>query len=226
LIIVLSPLELSLTEADRLAQHVNGLRQNAGGDSMGVRSGAVEGSLAGKLLVAMPGIGDPRFDQAVILMCMHTSETAMGLIINKPRAELTLGDVLGHLGIEAEPTLASRQVLAGGPVKQDRGYVLHSQDFSAEDATQTVAPGVNLTATRDVLMAMATDHPPERFVLALGHSNWGAGQLESELAGNAWLVAEPDQAIIFGEAHEGKWTSAIRLLGIEPSQIMGDSGRA
>jgi putative transcriptional regulator len=187
---------------------------------------AVEGSLAGKLLVAMPGIGDPRFDQAVILMCLHTSETAMGLIINKPRAELTLGDVLGHLGIEASGELAGRNVLAGGPVKQDRGYVLHSQDFCAEEATQTVAPGINLTATRDVLMAMATDHPPERFVLALGHSNWSAGQLESELAHNAWLVAEPDQAIIFGDEHEDKWTSAIRQLGIEPSQIIGDAGRA
>ena len=126
----------------------------------------MEGSLAGKLLVAMPGIGDPRFDQAVILMCLHTSETAMGLIVNKPRAELTLGDVLGHLGIEAEPTLAARSVLAGGPVKQDRGYVLHSQDFSAEDATQAVAPGVNLTATRDVL-ARNAGHPGH--VFNLGH---------------------------------------------------------
>lgn len=183
-------------------------------------------TLAGKLLVAMPGIGDPRFDQAVILMCVHTSEAAMGLIVNKPRAEITLGDVLGHLGINAEAPLAGRPVLSGGPVKQDRGYVLHSPDFSASEATQSVAPGINLTATRDVLMAMVAEHPPERFVLALGHSDWGAGQLETELAQNAWLVAEPDNAIIFGDGYETKWGSAIRQLGLEPSQIMGAAGRA
>jgi putative transcriptional regulator len=187
---------------------------------------SMEGSLAGKLLVAMPGIGDPRFDQAVILMCLHTADAAMGLIVNKPRAEITLGDVLGHLGIEASEDLAGRSVMAGGPVKQDRGYVLHSQDFSSGEATQPVAPGISLTATREVLLAMAADHPPERFVLALGHSDWGAGQLETELAHNAWLVAEPDQAIIFGDAHGGKWGSAIRQLGFEPSQLVGDLGRA
>jgi putative transcriptional regulator len=186
----------------------------------------MQGSLAGKLLVAMPGIGDPRFDQAVILMCVHTSDAAMGLVVNKPRSEITLGDVLGHLGIEASKTVAGRAVLAGGPVKQDRGYVLHSEDFSTQDATQSVAPGIRLTATRDVLVAMATDHPPEKFVLALGHSNWAAGQLESELQQNAWLVAEPEQAIVFGEAHDAKWSLAIRQLGIEPSQIMGETGRA
>jgi putative transcriptional regulator len=150
----------------------------------------------------------------------------MGLIVNKPRMEITLGDVLGHLGISADEPLAARQVMSGGPVKQDRGYVLHTPDFTATEGTQTVTANVNLTATRDVLMALVADNPPERFVLALGHSDWGAGQLESELVQNAWLVAEPDDAIIFGEAHDDKWTAAIRQLGVEPSQIMGDAGRA
>jgi putative transcriptional regulator len=203
------------------------LRAGAGGRSMGCKeTRRVEGSLAGKLLVAMPGIGDPRFDQAVILMCVHTQQAAMGLIVNKPRMEITLGDVLGHLGISADEPLAARQVMSGGPVKQDRGYVLHTPDFTATEGTQTVTANVNLTATRDVLMALVADNPPERFVLALGHSDWGAGQLESELVQNAWLVAEPDDAIIFGEAHDDKWTAAIRQLGVEPSQIMGDAGRA
>ncbi|MGE3304248.1 MAG: YqgE/AlgH family protein [Hyphomonadaceae bacterium] len=186
----------------------------------------MEGSLAGKLLVAMPGISDPRFQQAVILMCQHSADAAMGLILNKPRAELTLGDVLSHLGLQAPPGVAARGVLAGGPVHEDRGYVLHSEDFSSPDATLPVIPGIGLTATRDVLAAMAAENPPERFVLALGHSGWGAGQLESELQHNAWLVAEPDQSIIFGETHEAKWSSAIRQLGLEPSQLMGESGRA
>jgi len=185
-----------------------------------------DGFLTGKLLIAMPGMADPRFEKSVIFVCSHSADGALGLIVNKPLEGLPFRDLMTQMDIPVSESTPRVPVMFGGPVETDRGYVLHSEDFSAEDATQTVAPGINLTATRDVLMAMATDHPPERFVLALGHSNWGAGQLESELAGNAWLVAEPDQAIIFGDAHEGKWTSAIRLLGIEPSQIMGDSGRA
>ena len=187
-------------------------------------------SFAGKLLVAMPGIGDPRFDKAVIFMCTHTEEAAMGLIVNKPREELKLGDVLGHLGIEARDGLAPRLVLDGGPVRPDRGFVLHSQDFAADDATQAVAPGISLTATREILEAVGRPgaDAPRRFVLALGCSGWGAGQLESELAKNAWLVIDcaEEDAIVFDEPHEGKWAQAIRRLGFDPSQLHGEMGRA
>ncbi|MGE0046473.1 MAG: YqgE/AlgH family protein, partial [Hyphomonadaceae bacterium] len=164
----------------------------------------MENSLAGKLLIAMPGIGDPRFEQAVIMMCVHDEEQAMGLVVNKPREELQLGDVLDHLGIEAGGALAPRFVLDGGPVRPDRGYVLHSEDYTADAATQDVAPGIKLTATREVLEAMASEKAPNRFVLALGCSGWGAGQLENEMRQNAWLVVEPaaDDAIIFGPDHE------------------------
>src|SRR5262249_32643327 len=148
--------------------------------------------LAGKLLVAMPRIGDPRFDRTVIMMCSHTEEHAMGLVINKPKEELTLGDVLDHLGISAAPEVAPIQVLDGGPVRPDRGFVLHSADFVASDSTTDVCPGIRLTATRDILEAVAGEKAPQRFVLALGCSGWGAGQLEDELKQNAWLVVDAD----------------------------------
>jgi putative transcriptional regulator len=117
-------------------------------------------------------------------------------------------------------------VLDGGPVRPDRGYVLHSEDFAAGEVTQIVGPGLRLTATRDVLEAVAKEQAPKRFVLALGCAGWGAGQLEDELRHNAWLVADADDAIIFGEEHNDKWTRAIQSLGLEPSQLMGDVGRA
>ncbi len=183
-------------------------------------------TLAGKLLVAMPGIGDPRFDRTVIIMCAHDDEHAMGIVLNKPREEITLSDVLDHLGLDLEPQVGDRLVLDGGPVRPDRGYVLHSEDFAAADVTQVVGPGLRLTATRDVLEAVAKENAPARFVLALGCAGWGAGQLEDELRHNAWLVVDADDAIIFDDEHGDKWTRAIKSLGLDPSQLMGDIGSA
>jgi putative transcriptional regulator len=183
-------------------------------------------TLAGKLLVAMPGIGDPRFDRTVIIMCAHDAEHAMGIVLNKPRDEITLSDVLDHLGLAPEPEIGDRLVLDGGPVRPDRGYVLHSEDFAAGDVTQVVGPGLRLTATRDVLEAVAGVHAPERFVLALGCAGWGAGQLEDELKHNAWLVVDANDAIIFDNEHKDKWSRAIQTLGLDPSQLTGDVGSA
>ncbi len=187
----------------------------------------MDDSLAGKLIVAMPGMGDPRFEHAVIMMCLHSPEGAMGLIVNKPRLALTLGEVLGHLGIKPRAELAPRIVMDGGPVKPDRGYVLHSEDFAAQGpATHDVAPGIRLTETREVLESLAGDSAPEQFVLALGSAGWGAGQLEDELRRNAWFVAEPEDAIIYGPAHEAKWNLAIAQLGFDPAQLTGSAGQA
>ncbi len=181
-------------------------------------------SLAGKLLVAMPSIGDPRFANAVILMCFHDEDHAMGVMINRPKEELTLSDVMEHLGLETDTEIALRTVLDGGPVGPDRGYVLHSDDFTAGEATQDVAPGIRLTSTRDVLEAMSSEAAPQHFVLALGCAGWGAGQLEDELKHNAWLVVDPDEAIIFDDGHRDKWQRAIRALGIDLSQLGGGEG--
>lgn len=176
-------------------------------------------TLVGKLLVAMPGMNDPRFDRTVIVMCAHDAEHAMGVVVNKPRDEITLSDVLGHLGLEPEANVADRIVLDGGPVRPDRGYVLHSEDFAAGEATQDVGPGLRLTATRDVLEAVAKAGAPSQFVLALGCAGWSAGQLENELKQNAWLVVDPDNAIVFDEDHAEKWSRAIQSLGFDPSLI-------
>ncbi len=183
-------------------------------------------TLAGKLLVAMPGIGDPRFDRTVIVMCAHDAEHAMGVVINRPKDEVTLSDVLEHLGLEPDGGAVERSVLDGGPVRPDRGYVIHSDDFAAGEATQDVAPGIRLTATRDVLEAVAGENAPHNFVLALGCAGWGAGQLEEELKHNAWLVVDFDNAIVFDEGHSDKWERAIKTLGFDPAQLMGDAGHA
>lgn len=182
--------------------------------------------LAGKLLVAMPGIGDPRFDKTVIVMCAHDAEQAMGVVVNKPKGDLTLSKVLSRLGLAAGEDISARPVLDGGPVRPDRGYVLHSDDFAAGAATQSVAPGIRLTATRDVLEAVAKDKAPTNFVLALGCAGWSAGQLEDELKQNVWLVVDFDNAIVFDEALADKWDRAIRALGFDPSQLSETAGRA
>lgn len=187
----------------------------------------METSLTGKLLIAMPGIGDSRFERAVIFMCQHSHDAAMGLIVNKIKPEIRLGDVLEHLGIEVDEDTANRAVMDGGPVKQDRGYVLHSEEFEAKDATQSIVAGVRLTATRDVLEAMASPATsPRRFMLALGHSSWGPGQLENEILRNAWLVADLDRAILFDDEQDSKWDRAVRHIGVEPWMITSEGGRA
>lgn len=183
-------------------------------------------TLAGKLLVAMPRMSDPRFARAVVMMCAHDREHAMGVVINKPKADITLSDVLGHLGLDTESQAGDRVVLDGGPVRPDRGYVLHSPEFTAGEATQSVTAAISLTATRDVLEAVAGENTPHRFVLALGCSGWGAGQLENELKQNAWLVVDADAAIVFDDEHSDKWERAIKSLGFEPAQLMGDMGSA
>jgi len=183
-------------------------------------------TLAGKLLVAMPGIGDPRFSRSVIMMCSHDDQHAMGVVINKPKQEVTLSEVLGHLGLQAGDTVGARAVMDGGPVRPDRGYVLHSADYAAGEGTQNVAPGIRLTATREVLEAVAKTDAPKEFVLALGCSGWGAGQLENELKENAWLVVDADNAIVFDADHARKWERAIRSLGFDPSQLSSAQGSA
>lgn len=174
----------------------------------------------------MPGIGDPRFERSVILMCAHDTQHAMGVIVNKPKDELTVGDVLEHLGIPLAGEAPLHMVLDGGPMRKERGFVVHSQEFDAGEATQLVGPGLSLTTSRDVLEAMAGPNAPERYTLALGCSSWGAGQLEEELRGNAWLVVECDDMIVFDEDHSHKWERAIRQLGVDPAHLSGATGNA
>ena len=186
--------------------------------------------LTGRMLVAMPGIGDPRFERAVILLCAHNAEHAMGLTVNRPVEGLSVGSVLKRLkvgGASSSITLPDDLVLMGGPVERDRGFVLHTDDYAAPESTLQVGDGVALTATREVLEAMAGHNSrPRRSLLALGYAGWGAGQLEQELLGSTWLTCDADESLIFGDDHAAKWTRALAKIGVSPERLSSLTGRA
>ena len=193
-------------------------------------SGATENtgdlSLKGKLLVAMPSIGDDRFSRSVILVCAHEPDYAMGIVLNNPVPHVTVPDILEQLEVKTEIEVPNERVLDGGPVGNDRGFVLHSSDYHSEGSTLSVSEDCSLTATRDVLVALASSHPPERSTLALGYSGWGAGQLEYELRENAWLVGPATHDIVYGLDHEEKWDRAIELMGVDAGKLQHHPGRA
>ena len=183
-------------------------------------------SLTGRLLIAMPSIGDTRFKRSVILVCAHSEDYAMGLVLNKPMEGLSLPDLLDQLDIEQTIAVPDRFVLDGGPVGNDRGFVLHSGDYQCDGATMDVTEDVCLTATRDVLHAIASGPAPRTSILALGYSGWGPGQLEMELQENAWLIGQPDNMILFGDDHEAKWDRALDLIGVSSGRLQSAPGRA
>ncbi|MBI1235863.1 YqgE/AlgH family protein [Hyphobacterium indicum] len=185
-----------------------------------------EGYLTGKLLIASPAIGDPRFDRALIYVCDHDEDHAMGIAINNPVEDLRLPALFGQLGIESDIILPDRAVLNGGPVDGDRGFVLHTPDFAHDSATMRVSGNICLTATREVLDAMASDHPPRQAVLALGYAGWGPGQLEDELQASAWLVADPEEGLIFDDRFDDKWERALQQIGVDPARLSAISGHA
>ncbi len=186
----------------------------------------MEGSLAGKLLIASPAIEDARFSRAVILVCTHNNDHAMGIVLNKASEDENLPDLLDQLGVDGHDAPEDAHILIGGPVSRERGFVLHSEDYDSEGATLNVFEGVCLTATRDVLHAMTSDSPPERFVLALGYSGWGAGQLEQELMENVWLVGEPDVALVYDPSLDTKWSRALARIGVSPDRLQISGGTA
>jgi putative transcriptional regulator len=184
------------------------------------------GFLSGQLLIAMPGIGDPRFERSLILICAHDAEHAMGIAVNRPVEGLTLPDLLERLEIKVTAALADEPVLFGGPVEVERGFVLHTDDYHAQYSVD-VDGGLALTTTREVLEAMGSHNEhPRRAVLALGYAGWGAGQLEQEIRNNVWLTVEPDEDLIFDGDHEHKWSRALEKLGIDPKFLTAEAGRA
>jgi putative transcriptional regulator len=183
-------------------------------------------SLVGRLLVAMPGMGDPRFERAVIYMCAHSAEGAMGLIVNKPTPEVSFNDLLKQLEIDRAPDARDIRVYYGGPVEGARGFVLHSSDYRSEGATLPVDREIGLTATLDVLEELAQGRGPSASLLALGYSGWGPGQLEGEIGQNGWLTCAARPELVFGRANEHKWSAALKSLGIDPLLLSGEAGRA
>jgi len=189
--------------------------------------------LDGQLLVAMPGMMDERFARAVIFICAHSSEGAMGIILNRPAANVTMPDLLVQLEIVPEmerirlpQKVGNMQVLMGGPVETSRGFVLHSPDFHLAQSTLPIDDGICLTATIDILRAIAAGRGPENAVLALGYAGWGAGQLEMELQANGWLNTPADAEIVFNTAADVRYEMALRRIGIEPAMLSMEAGHA
>jgi len=182
--------------------------------------------LAGQILIAMPGMTDPRFDHSVILICAHSDDGAMGLIVNKPLDKMSFSSLLDQLSIPRAPTGRDIRVHLGGPVERGRGFVLHSADWQAGKATLAVPGGFGMTATLDILEALAHGGGPDSALLALGYSGWGPGQLESEIARNDWLTAPAPGGLVFGADDRAKWTAALRSMGIDPLTLSATSGRA
>ena len=182
--------------------------------------------LAGQILIAMPGMADPRFDRSVILVCAHSPEGSMGLIVNKPMDNLGFSGLLQHLKIPFGPQGCDIRVHFGGPVARGRGFVLHSAGWRAARTPMAVPGGYEMTATMDVLEALAKGSGPDRALLALGYSGWGPGQLEGEIARNDWLTSEAPEGLVFGADDRTKWSAALRGMGIDPLSLSAAAGRA
>jgi len=191
-----------------------------------------EGYLEGQLLVAMPVMTDRRFARSVIYMCAHSAEGAMGLIVNQRAPHIGFRELLKQLKIapsNGDDILVKRadmDVHVGGPVETGRGFVLHSSDYYAADSTLAIDEGVSLTATIDILKAIAVGKGPDKAILALGYAGWRAGQLESEIAANGWLHCPADLDLLFDRNLEQKYERAMSKIGIDPSHLVSEAGHA
>ncbi len=182
--------------------------------------------LTGQLLIASPGMEDPRFAGSIVYICVHGDDGAMGLIVNKPTPQVRFVDLLEQLDVVAKGDLPDVRVHFGGPVETSRGFVLHSADVDLGDATLRVDDEFAMTASIEMLDRIAGGQGPRSSLLALGYSGWDAGQLEGEIAQNGWLTAPASPDLVFGRAHEFKWGGALKSIGIEPSMLSGEAGRA
>lgn len=182
--------------------------------------------LTGKLLIAMPGMGDPRFEHSVVFLCSHGDDGAMGLVVNKPSADVRLGDLLKQLDIAVPDTGANQPVHFGGPVEGARGFVLHSSDYTSSLKTLEVPDGFALTATLDILEDIAVGKGPSRVLMALGYAGWGPMQLESEISANGWLTTDADPDLVFSSDDSGKWRASLKTLGVDPTALSATAGHA
>jgi putative transcriptional regulator len=182
-------------------------------------------SLTGQILIAMPTMGDPRFAQSVIYLCAHSEEGAMGIVVNRPLAAPSFEDLLRQLKVDPVPPARTIQLCSGGPVDNARGFVLHTADWT-DSASLRVDETLALTASLDILKAIATGGGPRQGMLALGYAGWGPGQLDSEIQQNAWLSAGPDLGVLFDTDHETKWRRALASLRVDPALLSGTAGHA
>jgi putative transcriptional regulator len=202
----------------------------SGDDSAG---DSKRGYLDGQLLIAMPVMGDPRFERSVIYLCAHSSEGAMGIMVNRPAGSIDFPELLMQLNIinksdhiKLPENAESMKVLSGGPVDTGRGFVLHSSDFYIAKATLKIADGICLTATVDILKAIARGEGPKHAILALGYAGWAPGQLENEIQENGWLHCDADVELVFGDELDDKYSRALRKIGIDPGMLSNEAGHA
>ena len=181
--------------------------------------------LDGQILIAMPGMEDPRFQRSLVYLCAHSEDGAMGLIVNKTADDLVWKDLFGKLGIPIGSYNAPKPVHYGGPVETGRGFVLHSSDYHSDDATMKVDEATSMTATIDILQAMAMGRGPDKAIVALGYAGWAPGQLEGELQMNGWLLCTPDEDLLFGDEDEAKWDRALAKIGVDP-RLLSTGGHA
>lgn len=213
-----------------------GLPGRAAREKSGVGSNAQASEseyLDGQMLIAMPVMEDERFQRSVIYMCAHSSEGAMGIIVNRPAGSVDFSGLLQQLKVIAKGEritlpegIEAMKVLRGGPVQTGRGFVLHSSDFFIKDSTLTIDDDISLTATLDILKAIATGGGPKRAVLALGYAGWGPGQLENELQHNGWLHCPADPDLVFGKDVDAKYERALKKIGIDLAMLSTEAGHA
>jgi len=196
-------------------------------------SGPKRGYLDGQMLIAMPSMRDARFSRTLIYMCAHSFEGAMGIVINQPASNVTFSDLLVQLEvipaadlIQLPQRAGTVKVLKGGPVETGRGFVLHSADFFLENSTLPIDEGVCLTATLDILKAIARGDGPASAVLALGYASWAPKQLETEIQENSWLHCAADSELIFGNDVDGKYEKALKKIGIDLGMLSSEAGHA
>lgn len=189
--------------------------------------------LDGRMLVAMPSMGDARFERSVIYLCAHSKEGAMGIIVNQIAPSISFRELLEQLDIVSEDKqirlpadFVNRKVFIGGPVETGRGFVLHSPDYFAESSTLPIADDVCLTSTVDILRAMVDGRGPRRSLFALGYSGWAPGQLEAEIRDNGWLMCDANSELVFDTPNEAKYELAMRSMGIDPAMLSSSAGEA
>ena len=197
-----------------------------------IRARYTSGFLDGQLLIAMPAMTDKRFARSVVYMCAHSNDGAMGIIINQRAPHIDFFALMDRLGLSAIASgssvadLAGRPVHVGGPVETGRGFVLHSADYVASESTLQIDSKVSLTATVDILKAIAVGAGPHHSILALGYASWAVGQLEDELAANGWLTCPSDPELVFSADLDHKYTRALAKLGVDISHLSSDAGHA
>ncbi len=181
--------------------------------------------LTGKLLIATPSMHDKRFARSVIYLCAHNQDGAMGLVINQEMDDTDFSDLAEQLDIQISDKTDHIRVHFGGPVDSGRGFVLHSPEYE-RDGTLTVDERISLTATIDVLRSIAAGYGPRKCLFALGYAGWGAGQLDREIAGNAWMIVDADESLVFDSGLEGKWELAMAKIGIVAGHLSTEMGHA